>query len=155
MYVCILTRVSNHQQFKTGNRAKQKHTRWQEWRIVHMAKDFAHCHPQWPEEKRYIKGEIARIRETKVSKHSGWVYYEWVTVLGIVCIMIIQPIYAVKPSKQSGAAAKFLYLIELFLIWIKLLKPMKSVPAMSSLIVILSKSIAFSSVCLNCKPMKC
>ena len=105
-----------------------------------MSTDFGYCHPQWPEEKRYIKSEIARIRGMQGSKNSGWAYYEWLTVLGLMCVIIIQVIYAIKPSQPVGTAAKFVYLVELFLLWIRLLKPMRSVPAMASLIVILSKS---------------
>lgn len=137
--------IKSWQQLKAGYRAKDRHKKWQAWRIAHMSKDFKYCHPQWPEERRYIKDEIARIREMKGSRNSGWAYYEWLTVLGIVCVIIMQIIYTVKPSTSVGTAAKFAYLIELFLLWIKLLKPMRSVPAMSSLIVILSKSVVFSS----------
>ena len=106
-----------------------------------MSKDFNYCHPQWPEEKRYIKDEIMRIREMKGSRNSAWPYYEWFTVLGIVCVIIIQITYAVKPNSSAGIATKFAYLIVVFLLWIRLLKPIRSVPAMSSLIVILSKSV--------------
>lgn len=125
-------------QLKTGYHAKERHKKWQAWRIIHMSTDFGYCHPQWPEEKRYIKSEIARIRGMQGSKNSGWAYYEWLTVLGLMCVIIIQVIYAIKPSQPVGTAAKFVYLVELFLLWIRLLKPMRSVPAMASLIVILS-----------------
>ena len=102
-----------------------------------MSKDLKYCHPQWPEEKRYLKGEIERVRAMQWSQNNGWTYYEWIATLGVICIVILQTLYAFKPSGQIGMALKFIYLIELFLVWLRLLRPMKSVPIMSGLIVML------------------
>ena len=105
-----------------------------------MSKDYQYCHPQWPEEKRYLKSEIERVRKMQQSSNSAWAYYEWLTVFGIVCIIVLHVIYVIEPLKGVATADKFAHLIVLFLLWLRLLKPMKSVPAMSSLIVMLGTS---------------
>lgn len=102
-----------------------------------MSKDLKHCHPQWPEERRYLKGEIEKVKAMQWSQNNGWLYYEWITNFAIMCIIILQVTNTLHPSKGVRTALKFTYLLELFLLWVRLLRPMKSVPAMSSLIVML------------------
>lgn len=105
-----------------------------------MSRDLKHCHPQWPEEKRYLKGEIKRIQEMPSAFLRGlWDYYEWVSFIGIFAIIGAQIAFEVTNSKQVRIALDLTYLLETLLIWLRLLKPFRTVAALSGLIVMLGE----------------
>ena len=128
------------QQTKTARRVKQRHENWRKWRIRCMSRDLKHCHPQWPEEKRYLKGEIKRIQEMPSAFLRGlWDYYEWVSFIGIFAIIGAQIAFIVTHASKARTVLDLTYLLETLLIWLRLLKPFKTVSALSGLIVMLGK----------------
>lgn len=68
-----------------------------------------------------------------------WDYYEWVSFIGIFAIIGAQIAFVVTNSKQVRIALDLTYLLETLLIWLRLLKPFRTVAALSGLIVMLGE----------------
>ena len=61
-------------------RSRHDHQKWVTWRTRELEKDLRYCHPQWPEERRYLEQEIKSLDEDKpLIFHDSWNYLEWIT----------------------------------------------------------------------------
>lgn len=61
-------------------RSRHDHQQWVAWRKRELKKDLCYCHPQWPEERRYLDQEIKSLDEHKpLVFHDSWNYLEWIT----------------------------------------------------------------------------
>ena len=110
-----------------------------------MSRDFKYCHPQWPEEKRYLKEEIERVRQLPATFfRNGWNIYEWISFVGIFAVIITMTLYQIMPSDKLEFAVSISYIFELLLIWLRLLKPFRTVSSLSALIVMLGKPFIIS-----------
>lgn len=61
-------------------KSRHDHQKWVAWRTRELEKDLCYCHPQWPEERRYLEQEIKSLDEDKpLIFHDSWNYLEWIT----------------------------------------------------------------------------
>ncbi|XP_028409086.1 transient receptor potential cation channel subfamily A member 1 homolog [Dendronephthya gigantea] len=61
-------------------KSRHDHHKWVAWRRRELEKDLCYCHPQWPEERRYLEQEIKSLDEdTPLIFHDSWNYLEWIT----------------------------------------------------------------------------
>eukprot|EP00795_Rhopilema_esculentum_P002479 gene2479-18141_t len=94
---------------------------------------------RWPEERRYLKKEIHRIEDMSCSYTEAWTYYELISFLAMTAIVVSQFTCIKMPNKYSDNALVFSYSINMFLIWLRLLRPCKTIQALSGLIVMLGE----------------
>eukprot|EP00794_Sanderia_malayensis_P006244 gene6244-6963_t len=125
-------------QAKAANLAKKRHAKWKDWRVRYKWRDIKYCHPQWPDERRHLKQNIERIQDMPATYfRNGWNWYEWISFFGIIAIVVAQIVYHITHEENVRFVVKITYTVELLLIWLRLLKPFRTLPSLSALIVML------------------
>ena len=54
-------------------------SQWKEWMARNLEDELEHCHPKWPDERKYIESEIQRVWKFRGthSRNILWSIYEW------------------------------------------------------------------------------
>ncbi len=70
---------------------------------------------------------------------NGWNWYEWISFFGAFNVMVVQLIYTLTKKDNIYMWLRVTYAYVLALVWLRLLKPFRTIPLVSALIVMLSK----------------
>lgn len=110
-------------QITTTMRTKRYLNKWKTYRETSLARDKPFCHPQWPDEKRYVDSEIKQVREFRwLALHDRWIYNDWIALLLIIAATITHIVFFLHGSPASYTVhVRFMCLL-LIVIWIRILK---------------------------------
>ncbi len=104
-------------------RNQARFTVYKQWKLREIERDKQYCHPQWPEEERFINAEMNLVKTSHGSFLADpWLIFEFITYLGVMLIMstrvsaILMDVSSVYTLHQRISA------IVLIIIWLRLMK---------------------------------
>ena len=104
-------------------KAVSSEKKYEQWKIREIERDLQFCHPQWPEERRFLSSEVDLVRSMSKSFLSDpWNVFEWVTYIGIVLIMSSRVGAILSSDDMAYRVHKRSVAIVLILVWLRLMK---------------------------------
>jgi hypothetical protein len=93
------------------------------YREKELERDLPYCHPRWPDEKRYLDGEIKAVREERLlSSQDGWFYIDWVALILIMGSAISHAtFFFLDTEKVYNIHIRFVCVL-LIVIWFRIMK---------------------------------
>lgn len=93
------------------------------YREKELERDLPYCHPRWPDEKRYLDGEIKAVREERLlSSQDGWFYIDWIALILIMGSAISHATFFFLDTKKVyNIHIRFVCLL-LIVIWFRIMK---------------------------------
>ncbi len=93
------------------------------YREKELERDLPYCHPRWPDEKRYLDGEIKAVREERLlSSQDGWFYIDWFALILIMASAISHAtFFFLDTEKVYNIHIRFVCLL-LIVIWFRIMK---------------------------------
>ncbi|XP_076824501.1 uncharacterized protein LOC143470328 isoform X2 [Clavelina lepadiformis] len=83
--------------------SRKKFRKWKHWREDQINMDRKFCHPKWPEEERYLKGEINLLDDMLPFYFKDfWNYFDWAVYVLIFILVITHIIDASLPSSEGS-----------------------------------------------------
>lgn len=96
---------------------------WKNYREKSLSRDKPFCHPQWPDEARYVDSEIKSVQEHRwLATHDGWVYIDWVALTFIVASTVSHLVFFLKGTRESRIIHVRIICVLLIVIWVRILK---------------------------------
>ena len=103
--------------------------------------DLKYCHPRWPQEQKFVKHEIKRVRNLPLfDAYDAWFYMDWVILFLIVLTVVTHFVFLYIDT----SAMRYLYTrtisIMNLLVWLRLLKFVRPFQGIGTLVLILSET---------------
>ena len=104
-----------------------------------MERDLENCHPRWPEERRYLEGELERIRRNTRGTYfrNAWNIIDWVTHVAVLMVVITRVITVLWRDEKSDKIHPKVFALSLILIWMRLMKACRAFKALGPFITLL------------------
>ena len=119
----LLTIYEILKQIITTVRTKQSLTQWKNYRETSLSRDKPFCHPQWPDESRYVDSEIKRVREHRwLLSHDQWIYVDWTALFLIIAAAISHVVFFSHGSGNTHTVHVRIMCALLVVIWVRILK---------------------------------
>ena len=118
---------------------EKRETIYKEWRAKQVERDLENCHPRWPEEKRYLEGELERIRRNTRGTYfrNAWNIIDWVTHIAVLMVVITRAITVLWRDENSDKIHPKVFALSLILIWMRLMKACRAFKALGPFITLL------------------
>ncbi len=116
---------------------------YKEWRAKQVERDLENCHDRWPEERRYLEGELERIRRNTRGTYfrNAWNIFDWVTHVAVLMVVITRLIIVLWEDKSADKVHPKVFAITLILIWLRLMKACRAFKALGPFITLLGHVI--------------
>eukprot|EP00794_Sanderia_malayensis_P006243 gene6243-6962_t len=115
---------------RTSIKLRNKDLEWRDWTVRNLENQLEHCHPKWPDERKYIENEIERTWKFSgtYSRDLFWDIYELLLLLSttvmILCLRLMRicrafnflSVFIVLLGHVVGATVKFAFLFFEFFI---------------------------------------
>lgn len=123
-------------------KARKSQKDWVDWRIAQLEDEKQYCHPRWPQEEKYIKTEMKRIKSLPTLNSFGaWFYLDWIVILLIIITVATSVVYFYKDNSST----RYLYTRTLsfvnLLVWLRLLKCVRPFRGIGTLVIILGETV--------------
>ena len=123
-------------------KARKSQKVWVDRRIAELEDDRKYCHPRWPQEEKYIKLEIKRVKSLPLLNSFGaWFYLDWIVLILIILTTATSVVY----YYQDDSATRYLYTrtisIVNLLVWLRLLKYVRPFHGIGTLVIILGETV--------------
>lgn len=107
-----------------------------------MQYDLDHCHPRWPQEERFVKNEMTRVRNlTLFNANDAWFYLDWMVLFLIVINIVTHFLFLrINTSASRYVYTRVLSIMNLF-VWLRLLKFTRPIRGIGTLVLILSETM--------------
>ena len=115
---------------------------YKEWRTREVQRDLQFCHPQWPEERRFLISEISRINSSlKSTLFDWWILFEWLTFLSLLSIMVTRGVAIMYKDHFADSLHHRIVAGSLIFVWLRLMKFCRSFQALGPFITMLGHVI--------------
>jgi len=127
------------QQVLDARNVEKREKIYKEWRASQVERDLENCHPRWPEEKRYLEGELERIRRNTRGTYfrNAWNIIDWITHIAVLMVVITRAITVLWKDENSDKIHPKVFAISLILIWMRLMKACRAFKALGPFITLL------------------
>ena len=104
-------------------RTNRSLTQWKSYREKSLARDKPYCHPQWPDEAKYVDSEIKSVQDYRWLKGSdGWIYIDWLALILIVASAISHAVFFSEGTEAAHTVHVRIMCVLLIVIWVRILK---------------------------------
>ena len=122
-------------------KARKSQKNWVDWRIAQLQDEKQYCHPRWPQEEKYIKLEIKRVKSLPLLNSFGaWFYLDWIVLILIILTTVTSVVY----YYLDNSATRYVYTrtisIVNLLVWLRLLKCVRPFHGIGTLVIILGET---------------
>eukprot|EP00795_Rhopilema_esculentum_P015771 gene15771-7069_t len=129
-------------QFIDYRRYKSSVKLYREWQLREIERDLQFCHPQWPEERRFLVSEKSLATTSSTSGLiDPWIIFEWITYFGVLSVMISRAVNIISKSHSSHRIHQRLAAFALIFIWVRLMKYCRAFQALGPFITMLGHVI--------------
>lgn len=130
---------SNKQQIIQGRQDIGREKAYKTWHIEQTERDLEYCHPRWPEEKRYLDGELERLRRSKTGKYfsDGWVLIDWMIHFAVWVIVFTRVAAVVTDNDTVKQYHIRFFAMSLVLIWLRILNTCRAFKSLGPFITLL------------------
>ena len=130
------------QQVVNYRKEKNRIETYKEWRNREIQRDLQFCHPQWPEEKRFLISEIGRINSSlKSALLDWWTILEWITFGALLSILVSRGVAILADDKFADELHHRFVAVALILTWVRLMKFCRSFQTLGPFITMLGHVI--------------
>jgi len=115
-------------------------SQWKEWMARNLEDELEHCHPKWPDERKYIESEIQRVWKFRGthSRNILWSIYEWMCHGSVLATAAAEVYYELNPmDKVAWKAFSIVLSISVMMICLRLMKMCRAFTFLSAFIVLL------------------
>eukprot|EP00794_Sanderia_malayensis_P014412 gene14412-15918_t len=136
---CIMTVYFILTQVLDARNVEKRENVYKEWRAKQVERDLENCHPRWPEERRYLEGELERIRRNTRGTYfrNAWNIFDWVTHVAVLMVVITRVIAVLWNNDASDQFHPKVFAFTLILIWLRLMKACRAFKALGPFITLL------------------
>ncbi|XP_066927224.1 uncharacterized protein [Clytia hemisphaerica] len=122
-----------------GRRTITRDKAYKNWHIEHTERDLDYCHPRWPEEKRYLDGELERLRRKKSGSYfaDGWVVIDWMIHLAVWIIVFTRVAAVVTNDPEVKKYHIRVFAFSLVIIWLRILSSCRAFKSLGPFITLL------------------
>ncbi|XP_046863992.1 transient receptor potential cation channel subfamily V member 6-like [Xenia sp. Carnegie-2017] len=121
--VMLLTFLEIFKQMASIYRVKKDLSSWKSYREKELERDLPFCHPRWPDEKKYLDGEIKAVREERLlSSQDGWFYIDWFALVLIMASAITHATFFFLNTSQVYDIHIRSICLLLIVIWFRIMK---------------------------------
>lgn len=139
---CLMTIFFIGLEFFEITASKKSHQRWKTWRVRQIERDLKHCHPRWPEERKYLEMERDDVANSGISYfNDSWNYFDWVTYAWILGIIVTRIFSVVLNSETAQSLHPRVFAIALIFIWLRLMKVFRGFVTLGPFIVMIGHII--------------
>ena len=105
--------------------------------------DLKYCHPRWPQEEKFVKHEMKRVRALPLfDAYDAWFYLDWIILFFIVTTAVTHFVFIyVDTSAMRYLYTRTVSIVNL-LVWLRLLKFVRPFPGIGTLVLILSETLS-------------
>lgn len=104
--------------------------------------DLKYCHPRWPQEKKFVKTEMKRVRALPLfDAYDAWFYMDWIILFLIVASIATHFVFLYLDTRTTWYIYTRTISIMNLLVWLRLLKFVRPFPGIGTLVLILSKTM--------------
>ncbi|XP_028403236.1 transient receptor potential cation channel subfamily A member 1-like isoform X2 [Dendronephthya gigantea] len=104
-------------------RTNRSLTQWKSYREKSLSRDKPFCHPQWPDEARYVDSEIKSVLEHRwLATHDRWVYIDWVALTLIIASAISHAVFFSQGTREAHTVHVRIMCALLIVTWVRILK---------------------------------
>lgn len=101
-----------------------------------------YCHPRWPQEKKFVKTEMKRVRALPLfDAYDAWFYMDWIILFLIVTTIATHFVFLYLDTRTTWYIYTRTISIMNLLVWLRLLKFVRPFPGIGTLVLILSKTM--------------
>ena len=125
-FVLLLTVYELVRQVVITVRTNRSLVQWKNHREKSLSRDKPFCHPQWPDEARYVDSEIKSVHDHRwLATHDRWVYIDWLALSLIVAAAISHVVFFLQGTKESHTVHVRIMCVLLIVSWVRILKFMR------------------------------
>ncbi|XP_059144999.1 uncharacterized protein LOC131932143 [Physella acuta] len=118
-------------------RSQHIHNSWEEKRKKDIERDKQYCHPRWPEERKYLDGELGEIEKLKPKYFSdAWNIFDWICYILLLVCMATHIADIISHTELLARAHIRLMSITIIFLWLRLMKNARAFAALGPFIVI-------------------
>ena len=122
-------------------KSRKSQRNWKRWKLEQLEYDLKHCHPRWPQEQKFVKHEMKRVRALPLfDAYDAWFYMDWIILFLIILTVITHFVFLYIDT----SAMRYLYTrtisIMNLLVWLRLLKFVRPFRGIGTLVLILSET---------------
>lgn len=119
----LLTFYEIVRQVVSSVQTKRALSQWKTHRESSLSRDKPFCHPQWPDEQRYVDSEIKRVREYRwLGSHDRWVYVDWTALFLIIAAAVSHVVFFLHGSRTAYTVHVRIMCLLLIVIWLRIIK---------------------------------
>ncbi|XP_067678848.1 uncharacterized protein [Haliotis asinina] len=123
-------------------RSKRSHSNWVKWRTKEIEEDMEFCHPRWPEEKQFLKSELAALDKLNPKYfNDAWNIFDWTCYFFL--LLSITTHFA-DIGIHSNLLARWhirIMCVTIILLWLRLMKNARAFSTLGPFVVMLGKMI--------------
>lgn len=128
-------------------RSKKQSRKLIKWRRKEVERDFAFCHPRWPQERTFVEQELKRIKHDKGNSYfsDAWNYIDWTTYAMLTVVIILHMINVwVNDNLYNDVFIRILS-CSVIPVWVRLLKYARPFPNQGPFVVMLDHIVQDSA----------
>ena len=96
---------------------------WKRYREKSLSRDKPFCHPQWPDEAKYVESEIKNIHAHRwIAAHDRWMYIDWLALSFIIASAISHVVFFIQGTEEARTVHVRFMCVLLIVIWVRILK---------------------------------
>ena len=123
-------------------KARKSQKNWVDWRIAQLQDEIQYCHPRWPQEEKYIRLEIKRVKSLPLLNSFGaWFYLDWVVLILIILTSATSVVYFYFDNSTTRYVYTRTISIVNLLVWLRLLKCVRPFNGIGTLVIVLGETI--------------
>ncbi|XP_028400248.1 transient receptor potential cation channel subfamily V member 3-like isoform X2 [Dendronephthya gigantea] len=140
--IILMTLFDIGKQIQATLKSRRSQRDWVRWKIEQLEYDLKFCHPRWPQEEKFVKHEIKRVRSLPLfDAYDAWFYMDWVILFLILATIGTHFVLVYRRTD----ATRYLYTrtisIVNLLVWLRLLKFVRPFSGIGTLVLILSETL--------------
>ena len=132
MTIFLLQQMKEYKETLSNNR------QYEQWKMREIERDLQFCHPQWPEERRFVSSEVYRIKSDSSSfLGDPWNIFEWCTYAGLLLLMSTRGAAILHGDPLADAIHHRSCAVVLIFVWLRLMKYCRSFHSLGPFITML------------------
>ena len=128
-------------------RSKKQSKKLMKWRRKEVERDFAFCHPRWPQERNFVEQELKRIKQDKGNNYfsDAWNFVDIITYAMLVVVTILHMSSVFVENNLYHDVFIRILSCSVIPVWVRLLKYARPFPNQGPFVVMLDHIVKDSA----------
>ena len=128
-------------------RSKKQSKKLMKWRRKEVERDFAFCHPRWPQERNFVEQELKRIKQDKGNNYfsDAWNFVDIITYAMLVVVTILHMSSVLVENNLYHDVFIRILSCSVIPVWVRLLKYARPFPNQGPFVVMLDHIVKDSA----------